>query len=226
MAENNILGLLLNVGFIGVVFLLVGIVIILSFTAELRPYEKITLGNVELLKSKIEQACSRNSVEFNSFNLPQQELTFVFQASNFINKNIDPRYVVYHENFPIGQGISWETYLHENLNGNVYLAIMDMGNTVDYDDAIAFRNNMKSQLGTKNLIIPNIELTDDLEISTLEKKSKDLLKNSDGTLSENGDYTFNFIPGSNHLKGLSQKYFSCGKNSLCIKTLQVFSNQS
>ncbi|MBI3190293.1 hypothetical protein HYZ41_01165 [archaeon] len=101
---------------IGLVFLLLGIVLLASILfSAFNPYDQIAFINAEKLRAKIDEACMTNNVmTTNSIELRQNTPSFTWAFSILprwlIRSGGDPNYVLYYEAFPPGEATGWEVY--------------------------------------------------------------------------------------------------------------------
>lgn len=205
--------------------------------AALNPDEQVVMINVNLLKNKLDEACTTGYSSMSEFNFPQPSpprfagLVDVF-AQMAIRSSGDPQYLLYYEAFPPGEAVGWETY--QNLNSRVITPI-DLHTTettvADFKAKMethlqSVQNNVKTILGQQStstpILINNVKLSNYLNVNPTEEPSRtgntDKLK-----LGNAGDWKEDkFIFYSyNTLSSLDQssiKYRVCGPNSLCLKT--------
>ena len=102
---------------IGLVFLLLGIVLLVSILfSAFNPYDQIAFINAEKLRSKIDEVCMNSGGEtlLMSFELKQNTPSFTWLFTILprwlIRSGGDPNYVLYYESFPPGEGVGWEVY--------------------------------------------------------------------------------------------------------------------
>src|SRR3990167_8970834 len=99
---------------LSLVFLLLGLTLIITVIMFANPYDTIAFANVEKLRAAMDQACLNPGAEVDiSFTLQQTNpsrlsLAFSFLPIWITNIYGDPKYTVYYEAFPPGEGTGWE----------------------------------------------------------------------------------------------------------------------
>ncbi len=207
--------------------------------AALNPDEQTVLINVNLLKNKIDEACSTGYASMNDFNFPQPSpprfagLVDVF-AQIAIRTSGDPHYILYYEAFPVGEAVGWETYHDFNyravspidLHTNTPITISDFKAQME-THLQNVQNNIKAFLGTQYtstpVLVNNIKLSNYLNVNPLEEASRNgndkiKLGNAGDWKDDNKRFVFYSYNTLSSLDKSFIKYRTCDKNSLCLKT--------
>jgi hypothetical protein len=218
--SNPTVQLILTTGILGMVFLMIGISFIAVGFGQLKPFDQVAFGNAEKLRSAMEQACfTERPVIVENFALPQDEVSFLVQAATKINLQGDPSYLIYYENFPIGEAISWETYLDKDLPVRYFIQINE-GQSFHVSELDRIKNGLRKKINDPNaeIIISNIVLTDELNLQSLGPiENTGIISSSDALGKKQGDdFILNYVPS--HLNRTLPKYLTCEPGSLCVKT--------
>ena len=104
--------------------------LILYLLSTIPSNEQVARLNVELLRSKINEACVRgigNKVTLEGFSLQQVKPSKVVVVNLLAAYRIkglgDPDFLLYYEAFPIGEGLGWEVYQSNGLGYRIFAPI-------------------------------------------------------------------------------------------------------
>ncbi|MBI4014554.1 MAG: hypothetical protein HY365_01230 [Candidatus Aenigmarchaeota archaeon] len=206
--------LVMDVG-IGLLFVVTGIALLVSIIFAVKPYDQITFATAETLRSALNEACFYGKpIELQNVALPETGMTFLHQAMLSIIQKGDPSYLIYYEQFPVGEAISWETYLNGKMNDRIFTQMS--GQSFTTEQAAAFRSTITAPGGAAvDVIINNVKLATGLNMLTLEPP-KDKKSPVTGEWKNDEYYLLNYQPDA--LGKTSAKYMSCGDGNLCVKT--------
>lgn len=212
----------------GVIFLLLGLVLVVSSIGATKPYEQIAFANTERLAAAINEVCltgrdSDNPIEVD-FSLPQTN-PFGSSVSDFlpalrIRNDGDPMFVLYYEMFPPGEATSWEVY--DDL-GYRAIAPIKGGETVSLDDIETYIDEARSQVQNEyqnenpsptvvDVLVNNIILNSYLD-PTSGSTGKDLMGELVGS-----KFALSGLWQQTAVNKTNLKYLVCGDNALCLKT--------
>jgi len=205
--------LVMNVG-IGLLFVIAGVLLLVAIIFTAKPYDQITFATAESLRSALDEACFYGDRPVDvKVALPETGMTFLYQAMLSIIQKGDPNYLIYYEQFPVGEAISWETYLNGKINDRIFAQIS--GPSFTSEQAAAFRSTITAPGGAAvDVIINNVVLATGLNMLTLEEPTD---KKSPVTGEQKDSYyALNYQPDA--LGKTTAKYLSCGEGNLCVKT--------
>ena len=238
---------------LSVVFLLLGLTLIITVVLLfINPYDSIAFANVEKMRAAMDQACLNPAQAVDiSFTLEQNNPARVSSVLTFIPIYItnifgDPKYVVYYEAFPPGEGTGWEIY---HLMQNRLLSPLPGGfEGKNSEDVAAYVNDIKNSWTAyrnhadklEGIIVNNIIIgprrsdyylgeesglpVPDAGPSEARKELEKygVWKNVDDATGapSGGDNQFAFTNyrALNSFGKTAAKYLPCGENSLCFKT--------
>ncbi|HLD83409.1 MAG TPA: hypothetical protein VI979_00985 [archaeon] len=226
---------------IALVMLIAGVFFVMTVFADAKPVDQIAFGNVEKLRAAIDQACfeyrgAPKEYTVKGFSLPDSRPKFLFQAAANIAINADPQYLLYYENFPPGEAISWETYHNDKITNPRAFGFMGRKEDGSWYDSMTqadiesfvekTRADVQTNTGKKDftLVISNVVLSPNLDMLNMEPLSPGgSLKPVSGTVKSktdntNGGNTFVLYDTLDIPNKTSVKYFSCGEGNLCVKT--------
>lgn len=177
--------------------LVFGTMVIHVIGANFNPDLQTALLNTEILRSKINEACTSDfgkEIELTKFSLPQPAPSRFGGASDFLPQFAiagsgagDPHYILYYEAFPPGEGIGWEVYYDFKFRAIGTVDIGEKKTTLE-----AFKKMMEEkrnkiiadfalqrekgeidaeigELDEKKILISNVVLNDYLNVIPLEK---------------------------------------------------------
>ena len=206
------------------------IIFIVVLFADLKPYEQISFANTEKLRSAIEEACfigPGKEVEVAKFGMPQGSTTYALQAAAKIKMDADPEYLLYYEAFPIGEAVSWETYLHDGLPQAIVFAQIDYGDAFTREQFLQFKEDVRAkalpklqELGIENyeIAVNNIILPESTDLLSMEPARTGGIRQNAGAGKRNPDGTFVLSYSPSDFNKTLVKYMACGAGSLCVKT--------
>ncbi|MBI2971241.1 MAG: hypothetical protein HYY37_02360 [Candidatus Aenigmarchaeota archaeon] len=212
------------------------IIILLKKTS---PHSLATIADVEVLVSKINEACFREATSTTSngpgpvemsFDSLRQPLPALADRSEFITRMTldsnrgEPSFVLYYEMFPPGHAIGWETY----QSGFKYRAIAAINKPSPFSrsELESFTRNVDAKFRASrpddklDVLIANIVLTGDINPMTGKKISEQITgdKAAPSPLGTwDGDY-FVFKGEHSLIESTFAKYLSCGDGNLCLLT--------
>jgi len=218
---------------IGVIFALIGIVLLSVILAQFNPYDQVAFANAERLRAAMEEACMSNKAEL-TFSLPQNVPVFgsglaqlgqipLLPAWQIVTKG-DPKYVLYYESFPVGEAVGWEIYF-KNMGYRVAAPLKEGADIVErskiaeritevgdkFDESYKSVNNTEG----KKIFVNNIILNSELDSTT--GRTLDDPKKAYGSWDRN-DFIFSNYIGMSGLEKTLVKYQPCGSHTLCLKT--------
>jgi len=199
----------LSMTIIEVVIIILGLVTLFTVIRMWwQPYRQTSFANAELLRLTIDDVCAGSigsSKTIDNFNFPQPEpLTLGGIGTTVVPRLMirakgDPYYLLYFENFPPGEAVTWEVY-----SGAKPRALAWLGNTGE--DPTKVRQNLQSYL-------LQYGVSGDIVFSNL-------ILGSDA-FPGSGKWDGNFFKFNSSLtpnQRALMKYPACGAGSLCLKT--------
>lgn len=233
---------------ISAVFLLLGLALIIGTLMSVNPYDSIAFANVEKLRAAMDEVCFTEQPVDITFTLKQNAPSFT-SAIEVLPMWVmrlygDPKYVVYYEAFPQGEGTGWEVYhVMENRlivplpAGYEGKNAEDVANYVRnlVDGWTTYRNEKLEGVIVNNIIIgpqrsdyylgaqgsnaPALDIGPSDALKSLKEygdwKEKDDFGNIRGG---NNQFAFHNYRALNSFEKTAAKYIPCGENSLCFKT--------
>ncbi len=231
--------------FMGIIFLILGFALFYGIL-KAAP-NQLAFASVQRLGSAIQETCITGEPVDIEFSMQQSKPLItdlgpvplrMFTKSK-IREFGDPDFVLYYESFPPGEGIAWEVY--HDFGPRAVLVLpgidekdLDKWNAEKIKQFIE-EERLKIKDETKDkypdvtdppVVISNIELTPDIDLSTGEKVAeKDkggFFGFGDWTSQAQGDRIFKFTNYMDlpRLDKTLVKYMSCGENKLCMKTAE------
>jgi len=219
---------------VGLVFLLLGLVLLSQITIAAEPFDQITLANTEKLASAINEACLKGDITQDSpirisLDFPQTVpvQTNLLGAENIpffpgfaINLRGDPEYLLYYETFPAGEAAGWEVY--HDLQTRIVAPVLNDDATKIPERIQQLRNSSDS---LEEVVISNVVFHKNFDaVSGQEIEGDDIYGigeyRTSGEYSKGTKSVYDFINyyGSSQVNKTLFKYESCGDNALCLKT--------
>ena len=211
---------------VGLVFILGMMMIVLFFivlTAASKtvfnPHEQAAFASVQALALAIDEVCGKatNNSETLNVNFPQPTPPVILGSTIFsqisMRVNGDPHYLIYYENFPPGEGITWEIYNDYPVRGVVF-ADPAAGETLG-EYLARFRQEMQdtglssdmSRYAFGNIILRDRQLGGEPQLT------------GDAGRWDGDFYEFDLrTPTTATLEHSQAKYRACGDFALCFKT--------
>lgn len=236
--------------FIGVVFVALGVGFILTkIIFASGADDQLAFANAEKLRAAINQACIEGTTRGNArpidlhlaqnkpFTQPtvgsQPALPHTFFFTQFrIRGDGDPKYLLYHETFPPGEAVGWETF-HDFEGSADYriIAMVDGGQSITAEEKSAIVDEIKKQIKARYIkakkpvvLVGNVMLTGAVDLTegvmpgkTVDKDEESFLHNDawDKTLTK---FSFGNYYALSAVEKTLPKYNSCGADKLCLKT--------
>src|SRR3989344_2045463 len=98
--------LAMNVG-IGLLFVIAGVLLLVAIIFTANPYDQSAFAAAASRRSALDEACFYGARPVDvKVALPETGMTFLYQAMLSIIQKGDPNYLMYYEQFPVGEAIS------------------------------------------------------------------------------------------------------------------------
>lgn len=164
------------------------------------------------LQAAFNTVCDTGQTAEIKVNFPQEEPIGVKGVyEHYIKQNLklngDPKYLIYYESFPPGEGVSWESYL--NLKKR---AIREVKQS---EDLSKYKTDSEYPFVPANIILSSLPQESTKE--QIESLGKPRLYGDVGVW-RNNTYQFFNLQAISNLEKTVIKYRPCGNTSLCLKT--------
>jgi len=191
------------------------------------PYEQQAHITAQAMASAIDRACAGDTVSDFKLELNQPRPVDFAGTVKFLPKYMmkttgDPYFVIYYENFPVGEAIDWEVY--DSLKRRAIVPI-DSSSVSRYNSANDYLTQIflpdktdYAQVQPGNTVINNILLDDVRGQQQYVKNTTENIPGSVGKWEEDTYYKFLSYTALTMQDKTAIKYRTCADNALCLKT--------